>query len=95
MTTPQLTWTQLRRTQASFDMDTSPPGGPRVADEDEAPPPSSPASRRTFGQGGLRRSTDGDGRSPAISSLRAIMTPGSALTRSNIALGGDEDAELW
>ncbi len=55
----------------------------------------SPVSRRSSGQqGGPRGSTDGDGRSPAVSSLRAMMSPGSELTRNSIAHEHDDEAEL-
>ena len=55
----------------------------------------SPASRRSSGQqGGPWGSTDGDGRRPAVSSLRAMMSPGSQLTRSSIAHEHDDEAEL-
>ena len=53
------------------------------------------ALRRSSGQqGGPWGSTDGDGRSPAVSLLRAMMSPGSELTRSSIAREHDDEAEL-
>ncbi len=55
----------------------------------------SPVLRRSSGQqGGPHGSTDGGGRSSAVSSLRAMMSPGSELTKNSIAREHDDEAEL-